>query len=65
MAVRALAPALAFALSLLAGGAEALTLATWLGGAGVWSDPTRWSSNPLYPCNGNGGETFDVALARS
>jgi hypothetical protein len=63
MAVRALAPALALALSLLAGGAEALTLATWLGGAGVWSDPASWDSNPLYPCNGNGGETFDVSIA--
>jgi hypothetical protein len=26
---------------------------TWLGGAGSWSDPTRWTSNPNVP--GNGG----------
>ncbi|HEX5068434.1 MAG TPA: hypothetical protein VFY49_20095, partial [Myxococcota bacterium] len=36
--------------------------ASWLGGAGIWNDPTKWSSNPLYPCNGNGGQSFDVSI---
>jgi hypothetical protein len=29
--------------------AAAQTLATWLGGTGVWNDPTQWSSDPFYP----------------
>lgn len=36
--------------------------ASWLGGTGVWNDPTKWSSDPLYPCNGNGGQNFDVSI---
>jgi hypothetical protein len=36
-------------------------------GAGLWSDPTHWRSNPsqpLYPNNGNGGLTFRAFTAR-
>lgn len=36
--------------------------ATWLGGAGPWSDPLQWSSNPNYPNNGNGGFTYDATV---
>ncbi len=31
-------------------------VSTWDGSTGNWSDATKWSSNPLYPNNGNGGE---------
>ncbi len=34
--------------------------ATWNGTTGNWSDFTRWSTNPLFPNNGNGGLTFDA-----
>lgn len=35
--------------------------ATWNPAAvGNWSDPTKWSTNPLFPNNGNGGFTFDA-----
>jgi hypothetical protein len=34
--------------------------ATWNGTTGIWSDFTRWSTNPLFPNNGNGGLTFDA-----
>ncbi len=36
--------------------------ATWLGGTGNWSDATRWSTNPLFPNNGNGGFVFVASL---
>jgi len=32
------------------------------GGTGSWSDPTRWSTNPFHPCNGQGGNSYDVEL---
>jgi hypothetical protein len=48
-------------LTLPGGTAHALT-ATWGGGTGVWSDATRWSTDPLFPCNGQGGNTYDVVL---
>jgi len=35
--------------------------ATWNGTIGNWSDFTKWSTNPLFPNNGNGGFTFDAA----
>ncbi|MBK7948254.1 MAG: hypothetical protein IPK00_05835 [Deltaproteobacteria bacterium] len=57
--VCALAPVLALLWS--APHAAAVT-STWGGGTGVWSDPTRWSTNPLFPCNGQGGNTFDVVI---
>lgn len=34
--------------------------ATWNNTTGNWSDPTKWSTNPLFPNNGNGGFTFDA-----
>jgi len=34
--------------------------ATWNGTIGNWTDVTRWSTNPLFPNNGNGGFTFDA-----
>ena len=27
---------------------------TWDGSTGIWTDFTKWSSDPLYPDNGNG-----------
>ena len=50
-------------LVLAAPNAHAVTLSTWLGGTSPWSNAAQWSSNPLYPCNGNGGESFDVIIA--
>jgi hypothetical protein len=41
--------------------AHAVT-STWLDFTANWSDASRWSSNPLYPCNGNGGQSFDVVI---
>ncbi len=40
----------------------AANFATWLGGTGNWSDATRWSTNPLFPNNGNGGFVFVASL---
>ncbi len=37
--------------------------ANWLGGVGNWSDATKWSTNPLFPNNGNGGSIFDATLS--
>ena len=34
--------------------------ATWNGTTGIWSDFTKWNTNPLFPNNGNGGFTFDA-----
>jgi hypothetical protein len=34
--------------------------ATWNGTTGNWSSAGLWSTNPLFPNNGNGGFTFDV-----
>ncbi len=36
--------------------------ATWNNSTGNWSDVTRWSTNPLFPNNGNGGFTFDAII---
>jgi hypothetical protein len=36
--------------------------ATWNNSTGNWSDATRWSTNPLFPNNGNGGFTFDAII---
>ncbi|MBM4040708.1 MAG: PEP-CTERM sorting domain-containing protein [Planctomycetes bacterium] len=46
-----LALALALSLWCAATGPAAVITATWLGGAGDWTDPTHWDSNPLYPNN--------------
>src|SRR5262245_12140024 len=35
---------------------------TWNGTTGNWSDATRWSSNPNFPNNGNGGFTYDAII---
>jgi len=30
---------------------------------GLWTDPTKWSTNPYYPVNGNPlGTTYDVTI---
>ncbi|MDZ4401665.1 PEP-CTERM sorting domain-containing protein [Prosthecobacter sp.] len=34
--------------------------ATWDNSTGVWTNSGKWSSNPLFPNNGNGGFTFDA-----
>ena len=38
------------------------TTATYLGGANGWSTPAAWSTNPLVPSNGNGGNNYNVVL---
>jgi fibronectin-binding autotransporter adhesin len=43
-----------------ANGADVVS--TWNGTTGNWTDFTRWSSNPLYPNDGNGGFTYDVVV---
>src|SRR5690606_21094521 len=48
--------------ALLAAPLASAVTSTWGGGTGVWSDATRWSTNPLFPCNGQGGNTYDVVL---
>ena len=40
--------------------AAADVIATWNSITGNWSDFTQWSSNPLFPNNGNGGFTYDA-----
>ena len=35
--------------------------ATWDNSTGNWSDPSKWSTNPNFANNGNGGFTFDAA----
>ena len=42
---------------------KAAEFAIWLGANGNWSDPTRWSTNPLFPDNGNGGFSYDVLIS--
>ncbi len=37
----------------------------WNGTTGDWTDSARWSSNPLYPDNGNGGLSYHVATMNS
>src|SRR5262245_19832327 len=48
-------------LALCAGPSQAVPVATLIA-TGNWSDPTRWDSNPLYPCNGNGGQSYDAII---
>src|SRR5712691_8525306 len=39
------------------------TTATWLGGAGNYSNATKWSSNPFVPTNNNpAGTTYLVVI---
>jgi hypothetical protein len=37
-------------------------ISTWNGSTGNWTDATRWSSNPQFPNNGNGGFTYDAII---
>ncbi len=38
-------------------------MANWLNAVtGSWTDPTQWSSNPLFPNNGNGGANYNVTI---
>ena len=37
-------------------------VSTWNCGSGDWDDGLLWSSNPLWPNNGNGGNTFDAVI---
>ncbi len=45
--------------------AAAQTSATWNGSNGLWTDGTRWSTNPTYPLNGQpaGGDSYAVWIA--
>jgi hypothetical protein len=38
------------------------TTATWAGGVGVYNDATNWDTDPLFPCNGQGGDVYDVVI---
>ncbi len=42
----------------------ALTVSTWTGTSGNWSNATKWDSNPRFPNNGqpNPGDTYDAIL---
>jgi hypothetical protein len=35
---------------------------TWNGTTGNWSDFTKWSTNPLFPNNGNGGNNYNATV---
>ncbi len=37
-------------------------VAVWDGSLGNWSDASSWSTDPLIPNNGNGGQMFDVSV---
>jgi fibronectin-binding autotransporter adhesin len=41
---------------------SAQTTSTWNGSAGNWTDATRWSTNPNFPNNGNGGVTYSAVV---
>ena len=41
---------------------QAQVNSTWNGTSGNWSDVTRWSSNPLFPNNGNGGNVYNAIV---
>src|SRR4051794_17089750 len=43
--------------------ARAQSVSIWNGTAGNWSDFTKWSTNPLYPNNGNGGFTYNASIS--
>lgn len=47
---------------LTSGPAVAQVTATWNGSAGNWSEAARWSTNPLFPNNGNGGNTYNAVV---
>jgi len=36
--------------------------ATWDGATGDWTDPIHWTTDPLYPDNGNGGQSFGAVI---
>ena len=42
--------------------AAADRVAVWDGTSNSWSNAAHWSTNPLYPNNGNGGFTFDATV---
>src|SRR6476646_7302917 len=51
------------ALLLLASTGFAQVNSTWNGSSGNnWSDATRWSTNPLFPNNGNGGNNYNAIV---
>jgi choice-of-anchor C domain-containing protein len=35
---------------------------TWNGTTGNWTDTTRWSTDPLFPNNGNGGNDYNAVV---
>ncbi len=49
-------------LGLFVHGAHAQVTSTWNGTSGNWSDATRWSTNPVFPNNGNGGNDFNAVV---
>jgi hypothetical protein len=52
-------------LSLCPGDAHATSFAaTWVGTAGDWTDPTNWSSDPVYPDN-VGGASYKAVINSS
>lgn len=59
-----------FSVILMKGGEQTFSAAdvtsTWIGGSpwegAAWSDGSHWTSDPLYPNNGNGGFTFHAIV---
>jgi hypothetical protein len=47
---------------LLCGPSSAQVTATWNSSTGNWSDATKWSTNPLFPNNGNGGNNYNAVI---
>jgi hypothetical protein len=47
---------------MLATASQAQVNSTWNGTSGNWSDFTRWSSNPLFPNDGNGGNDYNAVI---
>lgn len=46
----------------LSSSAVGQTTATWNGTTGNWSDGTLWSTDPLFPNNGNGGNNYNAVI---
>ncbi len=48
--------------AMLVSTSQAQVNSIWGGTSGDWSDAARWSSSPLFPNNGNGGNDYNVSI---
>ncbi len=57
-------PVFAFFMVFVPSPSQAQTTSTWNGTTGNWSDFTRWSTNPIFPNNGqpNPGDTYNAIV---